>query len=176
MNTRKNSNFYLSWFVLFSRSFAITVAHFQKERPTFTRTVSDYDFVWLEKWLHVQGKPRLFGCSGRWPSAIGPHGPYLVPSIQVGKSQGGRYPRSGRSRTAANDQMIDAVRASIEDDPHSTYIQIEAILGISSPSINLIVHDHLNLRKVCARWVPHQLTDDQKQTRVQFCHQALNRF
>ncbi|CAF4076146.1 unnamed protein product [Rotaria sp. Silwood2] len=85
-------------------------------------------------------------------------------------------PRSGRPSTSVNEQTIDAVRKRIEDDPHSTYQQIENILGISSTAINSIIHDYLNLRKVCARWVPHKLIDDQKQLRIQFCHHSLKRF
>ena len=56
------------------------------------------------------------------------------------------------------------------------YQQIEAILGISSTAINSIIHDYLNQRKVCARWVPYTLIDDQKQLRIQFCHYSLKRF
>ncbi|CAF1403876.1 unnamed protein product [Rotaria sp. Silwood1] len=85
-------------------------------------------------------------------------------------------PRSGRPSTSVTQQTIDAVRTIIEGDPHSTYQQIETILGISSTAINSIIHDYLNLRKVCARWVPHTLTDDQKQLRVQFCGHSLKRF
>ena len=69
-------------------------------------------------------------------------------------------PRSGRPSTSVTEQTIDAVQKIIEDDSHSTYQQIEAILGISSTTINSIVHDYLNLRKVCGGWVPHALTDD----------------
>ncbi|CAF4976569.1 unnamed protein product [Rotaria sp. Silwood1] len=85
--------------------------------------------------------------------------------------------RPDRPRTSVNEQTIDAVRAIIEDDPHSTYEQIEYVLGISSPSIiHSIVHDYLKLRKVCTRWVPHHLTDDQKRWRIPFCRHSLNRF
>ncbi|CAF4608607.1 unnamed protein product, partial [Rotaria sp. Silwood2] len=56
-------------------------------------------------------------------------------------------PRSGHPSTSVNEQTIDAVRKIIEDDPHSTYQQIENILGISSTAINSIIHDYLNLRK-----------------------------
>ncbi len=49
-------------------------------------------------------------------------------------------------------------------------------MGISATAINSIIHDYLKLRKVCARWVPHQLTDDQKQWRIQFCRHSLKRF
>ncbi|CAF3150738.1 unnamed protein product, partial [Rotaria sp. Silwood2] len=37
-------------------------------------------------------------------------------------------PRSGRPSRSVNEQTIDAVRKIIEDDPHSTYQQIENIL------------------------------------------------
>jgi [histone H3]-lysine36 N-dimethyltransferase SETMAR len=71
-------------------------------------------------------------------------------------------PHSGCPRTAVNEQTIDPVRTIIDNDPHSTYKQIEDILGISAIAINSIIHDYLKLRKVCARWVPHQLTDAQR--------------
>ena len=54
--------------------------------------------------------------------------------------------------------------------------QIETILGISSTASNSIIHDCLNLRKVCARWMPLTLTDDQKQVRAQFCLHSLKGF
>ena len=53
------------------------------------------------------------------------------------------------------------------------YQQIEAILA-SVPRQS--IHDYLNLRKVCARWVLHTLSDDQKQLQLQFCHHSLKRF
>ena len=84
--------------------------------------------------------------------------------------------RSDRPSTSVTEQTIDAVRKIIEDDPHSTYQQIETILGISSAAINSIIHDYLNLRKVCARRVPHTPTDDQKQLRLQFCRHSLKKF
>ncbi|CAF4656764.1 unnamed protein product [Rotaria sp. Silwood2] len=85
-------------------------------------------------------------------------------------------PRSGRPRAAVTDETIDAVRLMIDDDPHLTYQQIECSLEIYSPAIYSILRDHLKLRKVCARWVPHLLTTDQKRLRVQFCHESLKRF
>ena len=50
-------------------------------------------------------------------------------------------PRLARPSTSVTEQTINAVRKIIEDDPHSTYQQIEAILGISSALINSIIHD-----------------------------------
>ena len=64
--------------------------------------------------------------------------------------------------------MIDAVRLMIDDDPHLTYQQIDFSLWINSPVIYSILHDHLKVRKICARWVKHLLINDQKRIRIQF--------
>ena len=85
-------------------------------------------------------------------------------------------PRPDRPSTSVTEHTIDAVRKIIEEDLHSTYQQRELILGISSMAISSIIHDYLNLRKVCAGWVPYTLADDQKQLRVQFCGHSLKRF
>ena len=50
-------------------------------------------------------------------------------------------PRSDRPSTSVTEQTIDVVRKIIEDDPHSIYQQIEVILGISSTTVNSIIHD-----------------------------------
>ena len=83
---------------------------------------------------------------------------------------------SGRPSAFVTEQTIDARPKIVEDDSHSMCQQIEAILGISSTAFNSLIHHYLNLRKVCARWVPHTLTDDQKQLRLQFCRHSLKRF
>ena len=59
--------------------------------------------------------------------------------------------------------MIDAIRLLIEDDPHMTYQEIECSLEISSKGMYSILRDYLNLRKVCAQWIPYQHINDQKQ-------------
>ena len=64
----------------------------------------------------------------------------------------------------------------IESDARVTYCEIEKTLGISAPTVHSILHEHLNVRKVCARWVPRKLTTEQKQHRIDFCHNILKRF
>ena len=41
---------------------------------------------------------------------------------------------------------------------------IASCTGISEGSVQTILKKHLYLRKVCARWVPHLLTEEQKDT------------
>ena len=66
--------------------------------------------------------------------------------------------RSGRPLSELIDENIELVRQVITNDPHSTYDDIIAETFLSHGTIERIIHDHLKLRKVTSRWVPHQLT------------------
>jgi hypothetical protein len=52
-------------------------------------------------------------------------------------------------------------------------IEIAETLKISKERIGPIVHEYLNMRKLCAKWVPHVLTIDQNQQRVDDSKQCL---
>ena len=84
--------------------------------------------------------------------------------------------RSGRPITAVTPSNIESVRCLIEGNVHISYKQIEAELSLSPPSINIIIHSHLKLRKIASRWVPYELTAAQKKKRVEFCKENLARF
>lgn len=84
--------------------------------------------------------------------------------------------REGRPSTAVVPENIDAVREMIELDRHVTYDEIHASLGIGRSAIQSILHDHLNVKKLCARWIPHNLTEDQKKGRVKWCKEMRKRF
>ena len=83
---------------------------------------------------------------------------------------------TGRPCSEVTEKSIATTRAMIESDARVTYCEIEKTLGISAPTVNSILHEHLNVRKVCARWVPRKLTTEQKQHRIDFCHNMLKRF
>ena len=40
-------------------------------------------------------------------------------------------------------------------------------LGISKERVGYILHEELDIKKICARWVPRLLTADQKRTRME---------
>jgi len=46
---------------------------------------------------------------------------------------------------------------------------------ISFGSVDTILHDDLNMRKVSAKWVPRMLTDENKASRVAMCQAMLSR-
>ena len=75
-------------------------------------------------------------------------------------------PRLGRPVTTCTKQNIDQVRQLIDENSHISYNQIEAETSINKCSIHEIIHTHLKMRKITSRWVPHYLTEKNRQDRV----------
>jgi hypothetical protein len=46
-------------------------------------------------------------------------------------------------------------------------------LGVSKERVRYILHEELDMKKLCSRWVPHLLTADQKRTRMKISEQCL---
>ena len=82
-------------------------------------------------------------------------------------------PRSGRPRTTLTRTNIQLVRQLIEDNPHISYDEIEAATSINQFSINQIIHDHLKMKKMSSRWIPHELTDENRLLRLEICRENL---
>ena len=53
---------------------------------------------------------------------------------------------------------------------------LQEILGIGMSALNEILHHQLGVHKRCARWVPHQLTKEQKVGSVQWCLTMLEKY
>ena len=77
--------------------------------------------------------------------------------------------KSRRPTSVVTEENISAVEALIKENPRRTYKDIEGVLGVSSPSVSTILHQHLRARKISSRWVPHHLSDGLKCTRVEWC-------
>ena len=75
-------------------------------------------------------------------------------------------PRVGRPVSVSTEKNAATVKTLFEEDAHYTVQEIEELSGIHSSSVLKILHKRLGLRKICAHWVPHLLTDEQKQSRV----------
>lgn len=85
-------------------------------------------------------------------------------------------PRSGRPTEATDEHHVQLVEAEIKDDPRQTCEQIAYTLGISNPIVQRILTEHLNKRKVAARFVPHFFSDVQKWTRFTIATSLLSRY
>ncbi|GBP20577.1 hypothetical protein EVAR_93691_1 [Eumeta japonica] len=68
--------------------------------------------------------------------------------------------RGWRLSAAANNKNIDAVRCMTDIDRHVTYHEIRASLDIGMSQIQSILHKHLGTKKLCSRWIPHNLAKD----------------
>ena len=71
--------------------------------------------------------------------------------------------RCGRTATTVTPENASWVESLIKKDPKMTYAEIQDIMKISSGYLTRILHDCLSVRKRCARWVPHNLSEEQKQ-------------
>ena len=54
--------------------------------------------------------------------------------------------------------------------------EIEELSGIHSSSVLKILREQLGLRKICAHWVPHLLSDEQKQSQVRLASQVTEKY
>lgn len=82
-------------------------------------------------------------------------------------------PRDGAPVTATSDESVDRVRSLMDEDRRQTFDEMEETTGYSRGTLQRIIHDHLEMSKVCARWVPRLLTEEQKASRVQHSGMAL---
>jgi histone-lysine N-methyltransferase SETMAR len=85
-------------------------------------------------------------------------------------------PRSGRPTTSLTATNVEQADKIIRENRRTTVTEMAEKLGISSTSAYSIIHDTLNFRKVCARWVPKQLTEEHKATRVERCAVFLQQY
>ena len=61
---------------------------------------------------------------------------------------------------------IGLIRRLIDEDPHWTIDDLEVETLLSHDTIDRIIQDHPMKRKVTFRWVPHNLTTEQKDKKI----------
>lgn len=85
-------------------------------------------------------------------------------------------PRSGAPRVAVTPDTISHVENLISRDPHSSVEEVAQEANISVGSAATILTQHLHLKKLHARWIPHILKDHEKENRMESARSLLNRF
>ena len=85
-------------------------------------------------------------------------------------------PRVGRPVSVLTEKNVATVKTLIEEDTRYTLQEIEELSGIHSSIVLKILCERLGLCKICARWVPHLLTDEQKQSRVRLASQVIEKY
>ena len=84
--------------------------------------------------------------------------------------------RSGRPVIAMTDQNIALVEQEVNGDRRLKAKEIAARVGISKTTVLRILHEHLHMNKVSARWVPKLLSSIQKERRVECCQEFLDAY
>ncbi|VVC44154.1 Hypothetical protein CINCED_3A007774 [Cinara cedri] len=84
--------------------------------------------------------------------------------------------REGSPKSVVLPENIKAVRDMIKLDRHVTYHEIEAFLGMSSTSVHSKLHRHLVVKKMCSRWIPHNLILAQKKCSCRLVHRHLEKY
>jgi transposase len=84
--------------------------------------------------------------------------------------------REGRPKSATPPEIIEEVHNMILDDRRMKVREIAETIGISKERVGYILHEELDMKNLCARWVPRLLTADQKRTRMKISEQCLERF
>lgn len=79
----------------------------------------------------------------------------------------------GSEKTVRTEENIEKVRKLMNKDRRFKLREIAEETGLSYYSVFTIVHQDLLMKKVCARWVPRLLTEDNKLKRVRTSEQCL---
>ena len=79
---------------------------------------------------------------------------------------------AGRPSTSMIQQAREMVLANWRVAIH----EVVCSLQISHGSAYQMIHDELGFHKICARWVPRELTAEHKRKRVEICQRLLNRY
>ena len=86
------------------------------------------------------------------------------------------YHRVGRPVSVLTKKNVATVKTLIESDASYTVQEIEELSGIHSSSVWKILREHLGLCKISMCWVPHLLTDKQKQSRLRLASQVIEKY
>ncbi|GBP23279.1 Putative uncharacterized protein FLJ37770 [Eumeta japonica] len=87
--------------------------------------------------------------------------------FQQGRESCEDDPRPGRPVTVVTEENVRKIEKLVLADRRIKLWQIAEELQISKERVGEIIHEHMNMRKISARWVPKILTPFDKQRRLQ---------
>ena len=100
----------------------------------------------------------------------------MVKAFTAGKCSVENDTHPGRPKTSVTKANIAAVKIVVEQDARLSVNDIASCTGISEGSVQTILKKRLDLRKVCTRWVPHLLTEEQKTQRLKCALEILKTY
>ena len=94
---------------------------------------------------------------------------FWIQRFAVGRESLEDNPQVGRPISIITRKNIDAVNDLVQVNPHISIDYITFMLDMSYGSVDTILRQDLKLRKISSRWIPHELTDEQRKRRVEIC-------
>ncbi len=74
--------------------------------------------------------------------------------------------RSGRPATATTDENVERVQQVVRANRRISIDETTSEVNSSHGSVHTILHDHLNMHRICLRMVPKMLTAEHKEQRM----------
>ena len=99
-----------------------------------------------------------------------------VKAFKAGKFSVEDYTHPGRPKTSVTTANVAAVKIVVEQDARLSVKDIVSCTGILEVSVQTSLKKHSELRKVCARWVSHLLTEEQKTQRLKCARELLKTY
>lgn len=84
--------------------------------------------------------------------------------------------RPGRPIEVTTEEMVTKIHDIVLEDRRVKVREIAKKVSISNERVFNILHEHLGMKKLSARWVPRLLTVDQKRNRVTISKKCLDKF
>ena len=100
----------------------------------------------------------------------------MVKAYKAGKFSGEDDTRPGRPKISITKVNIAAVKIVVEQDARLSVRVRASCTCISEGNVQTNLKKRLDLRKVCARWVPHLLTEEQKTQRLKCARELLKTY
>jgi transposase len=101
----------------------------------------------------------------------------IAKEFKDGREHVDRTLGSGRKTTSRTPQNIAIAQEMILENPLVSIRQIAGALGDLSTSIVFrLIHEDLGMSSVTARWLPHKLTENNLNNRVEGCRQLIDTF
>ena len=83
--------------------------------------------------------------------------------------------RSGRPATSRTEETIAKIRQTLRENRRLTVRSITEQVNTDRETVTKILTEDLDVRKVCAKMVPKEITEEQKQRRVTICQDLSER-
>ncbi|UYV73952.1 hypothetical protein LAZ67_11001570 [Cordylochernes scorpioides] len=83
---------------------------------------------------------------------------------------------TGRPSSSKTPESIEKVREFVANNRSASPRMMEEVLHIKKETIRTILHEDLGKTKVCAKFVPHVLTGEQKSLRIAHCRDIISAY